>query len=253
MSGPEIFDLSGKRALVTGSSRGIGLAIARGMAEAGATIVLNGRNRVKLAEVTAKFEVAPDLLVFDVTDADAVKSEIDRFEDEIGPIDILVNNAGMQHRAPLEDFPVDKFDELMRTNINSVFYVGKTVANRMIGRRHGRIINICSVMSTLARPSIAPYTASKGAVANLTKGMAVDWAQHGINVNGIAPGYFKTELNEALVDDADFSVWLAKRTPIGRWAEVEELVGTAIFLASDASSFVTGQIIYVDGGITARV
>ncbi len=254
MAALEMFDLTGKRALVTGSSRGIGLALAKGLSEAGAMIVLNGRDRTKLEQVASEFSgPAPAILDFDVTDPEASRAAIDRFEQEAGPIDILVNNAGMQHRAPLEDFPVDQFDRLMRTNINAAFYVGQAVARHMIARQKGRIINICSVMSALARPSIAPYTASKGAIANLTKGMAIDWAKHGINVNGIAPGYFKTELNAALVADEDFSAWLERRTPLGRWAEVEELVGAAVFLSSAASSFVTGQVIYVDGGITASV
>lgn len=254
MSSQNMFDLTGKRALVTGSSRGIGLALAKGLADAGAEIVLNGRNRAQLEKAAAGFSrTKPAVLDFDVTDAEGAKSAIDRFEAETGPIDILVNNAGMQHRAPLEDFPVDQFDRLMRTNLNSAFYVGQAAARHMIGRKHGRIINICSVMSSLARETIAPYTASKGAIANLTKGMAVDWAKHGINVNGIAPGFFKTELNEALVANPEFSSWLEKRTPMGRWAEVEELVGASVFLASGASSFVTGQIIYVDGGMTASV
>lgn len=254
MTPTNIFDLSGKRALVTGSSRGIGLAIAKGLASAGAHLVLNGRNKSQLQAVVAGFDgLSPDILEFDVTDASAAQSAIDDFEASTGPIDILVNNAGMQHRAPLEEFPVDKFDQLMRTNLNAAFYVGQATAKHMIERGSGRIINICSVMSALARPSIAPYTASKGAIANLTKGMAIDWAKQGINVNGIAPGYFRTELNQALVDDPEFTTWLEKRTPMGRWAEVDELVGAAVFLASPASSFVTGQIIYVDGGITASV
>lgn len=251
-----MFNLSGKRALITGSSRGIGLGLAHGLSGAGAQVILNGRDSTTLDKVASDLRdlgQQPHVLSFDVTDAGTTRAAIDRFESETGPIDILINNAGTQHRAPLEDFPAEKFDEIMRTNVNSAFYVGQAVARHMIGRGRGKIINICSVMSMLARPTIAPYTTSKGAIANLTKGMAVDWAQHGLNVNGIAPGYFKTELNAALVADPEFSAWLERRTPMKRWAEVSELVGAAIFLASEASSFVNGQIIYVDGGITASV
>jgi gluconate 5-dehydrogenase len=247
-----LFSLTGRRALVTGSSQGIGLALAKGLAEAGAEVVLNGRDAGKLA-IAAKAIPGALTLPFDATDHAAVRAAVDHFESETGPIDILVNNAGMQHRAPLEDFPPEAFDMLMRTNVTSVFNVGQAVARHMIARGRGRIINIASVQSALARPSIAPYTATKGAVANLTKGMATDWARHGLNCNAIAPGYFDTPLNAALVADPAFSAWLEKRTPAGRWGRTEELVGACIFLASDASSFVNGQTIYVDGGITASL
>ncbi len=247
-----LFDITGRRALITGSSQGIGLALARGLADAGADVVLNGRDPAKLAAAAAAIPGAATL-AFDATDHAAVRSAVDAFEVGTGPIDILVNNAGMQHRAPLEDFPPEAFDLLMRTNVSSVFNVGQAVARHMIARGHGRIINIASVQSALARPSIAPYTATKGAVANLTKGMATDWARHGLNCNAIAPGYFDTPLNSALVADPAFSAWLEKRTPAGRWGRTEELVGACIFLASDAASFVNGQVIYVDGGITASL
>lgn len=251
----ELFDLTGRTALVTGSSLGIGFALARGLAQAGARIVLNARDAGRLAEAAQVLRgegFAVDTLVFDVTDAAAVKASVDGYEQE-RPIDILINNAGMQHRGPLEDFEVDAFDRLMRTNVNSAFYVGQAVGRHMIARGAGRIINIASVQTALARPGIAPYTASKGAIANLTKGMATDWAKHGLNCNAIAPGYFDTPLNAALVADADFSAWLEKRTPAGRWGKVEELVGAAVFLSSKASSFVNGQTIFVDGGITASL
>ncbi|MGR3312632.1 SDR family oxidoreductase [Roseovarius indicus] len=252
----QLFDLTGRTALVTGSSMGIGFALARGLAQAGARLVLNARNadRLKEAAENLRAEGAEvDTLPFDVTDAAAAREAIDRYESETGPIDILVNNAGMQHRTPLEDFPPEDFDRLMRTNVNSVFYVGQAAARHMIARQSGRIINIASVQSQLARPGIAPYTASKGAVTNLTKGMATDWAKHGLNCNAIAPGYFDTPLNAALVADPDFTTWLEKRTPAGRWGEVEELVGACIFLASDAASFVNGHTLFVDGGITASL
>lgn len=252
----KIFDISGRLALITGSSKGIGLAIARGLLEAGAAVILNGRNREQLEEARAalaasggKVHVCP----FDVTDFQAVEAAIAEIEAGIGPIDILFNNAGIQHRAPLEDFPLEAWERLKATNLDSVFFVGKAVARRMIPRGRGKIINVASVQSELARPGIAPYTATKGAVKMLTKGMAADWARHGLQVNAIGPGYFKTELNAALVADPAFTAWLEKRTPAGRWATVDELIGAAIFLASDASSFVNGHVLYVDGGITASL
>ena len=251
-----MFNLSGKRALITGSSQGIGFALARGLAAAGAEIVLNGRDQAKLDAATQKLTTDGATiysLAFDATDHDAVRVAVDNFETKIGSIDILINNAGMQHRTELHNFPADAFERLLQTNIASVFHVGQAVARHMIERRCGKIINIASVQTALARPGIAPYTATKGAVGNLTKGMATDWAQYGINCNAIAPGYFDTPLNAALVADTDFSAWLAKRTPAGRWGEVEELVGAAVFLASAASTFVNGHILYVDGGITASL
>jgi len=251
-----LFDLSGKRALVTGSSQGIGLSLARGLLQAGAEVVLNGRDAGKLEAVRGGLaEIGPAIhgLPFDVTDHQAVRVAVDRFETGSGPIDILVNNAGMQFRTPLEDFPADAFERLLQTNLASVFHVGQACARHMIGRGRGKIINIASVQTALARPGIAPYTATKGGVGNLTKGMATDWARHGLQCNAIAPGYFETPLNAALVADPAFSAWLEKRTPAGRWGQVEELVGACIFLASAASNFVNGHILYVDGGITASL
>jgi len=248
-----LFDLKGRRALVTGSSQGIGLALAKGLAAAGAEVILNGRDEQKLARTAEGFEGGARILAFDATDHRAARQAVDAFEEETGAIDILVNNAGMQFRAPLEEFPADAFEQLLRTNISSIFNVGQAVARHMIKRGAGKIINIASVQTALARPSIAPYTATKGAVGNLTKGMATDWARFGLQCNAIAPGYFDTPLNAALVADADFSAWLEKRTPAGRWGRVEELIGACIFLASDASSFVNGHVLYVDGGITASL
>jgi gluconate 5-dehydrogenase len=250
--GLQLFDLTGRRALITGSSQGIGLALAHGLAGAGAEVVLNGRDTVKLAAAAEGLPGAR-VLAFDATDHDAVRAAVDGFEATVGPIDILVNNAGMQHRTPLEDFPAEAFERLLQTNIATVFHVGQAVARHMIGRGRGKIINIASVQTALARPGIAPYTATKGAVGNLTKGMATDWAKHGLNCNALAPGYFDTPLNAALVADPAFTAWLEKRTPAGRWGRVEELVGACIFLASEASSFVNGHILYVDGGITASL
>jgi gluconate 5-dehydrogenase len=248
------FDLTGRRALITGSSQGIGMAIARGLASAGAEIVINGRDEARLeaaARVLNENGARIHAAAFDVTDEDAVNAAVDRIEKNVGPIDVLFNNAGMQFRTPLEHYPADRWRELMRVNVDSVFLVSRAVARHMISRRRGKIINICSVQSELGRPNIAPYTATKGAVKMLTKGMCADWAKHGLQINAIGPGYFKTELNQALVDNAEFSSWLEKRTPAGRWGDVEELTGAAIFLASDACSFINGHILYVDGGITS--
>ncbi len=256
MKALNLFDLTGRRALVTGSGQGIGFELARGLAQAGAEVILNDIDTQRLASAAEKLGaegITVHELGFDVTDPEKVTASIDAFEADTGAIDILVNNAGMQFRAPLEEFPTDRFDFMMRLNINSVFYVGQAVARHMIGRKAGKIVNICSVQTALARPSIAPYTASKGAVANLTKGMATDWAKHGLQANGLAPGYFKTELTSALVADEEFTAWLSTRTPAGRWGDVSELVGACIFLSSDASSFVNGHILYVDGGITSSV
>lgn len=252
----QLFDLTDRIALITGSTQGIGLALAEGLAAHGATVVINGRDPNRLARTMEGLQdrgVPVRGSIFDVTDRRQIDNGIEGIENHIGPIDILINNAGMQHRAPLEDFPADKWDELIRTNLTSVFHVSQAVARRMIPRGRGKIVNIGSVQSELARPSIAPYTATKGAIRNLTRGMCADWAKHGLQVNGIGPGYFRTPLNQALVDSPEFSSWLEKRTPAGRWGNVEELVGAAVFLAGDASSFVNGQMLYVDGGITATV
>ena len=251
-----LFDLSGKRALITGSSLGIGRALAEGLAEYGASVVMNARDVDRLegsAATLRKKGYEVNTQAFDVTDGAAVAAGVVQIEDNIGPIDILVNNAGMQFRAPLEDFPEDKWDLLLRTNITSAFLVGKAVAKHMIARKAGKIINNASVQAELARPGIAPYTATKGAIRNLTKGMATDWAQYGMQINAIAPGYFATPLNQALVDDPEFTEWLQKRTPAGRWGNVEELVGAAVFLAGSGSSFVNGHTLYVDGGMTASI
>jgi gluconate 5-dehydrogenase len=251
---PQLFDLTGKTALITGSSQGIGYTLAEGMAEAGATIILNGRDEAKLAKAAASLRESGATiheLAFDVTDHKACANAINKCEADNGAIDILINNAGMQHRTPLQDFDPVMFEKLMQTNISSVFNVGQAVAKHMIDRKAGKIINIASVQTAMARPGIAPYTASKGAVANLTKGMATDWAPYGLQVNAIAPGYFDTPLNAALVADETFSAWLEKRTPAGRWGQLPELVGASVFLSSAASSFVNGHVLYVDGGITA--
>ena len=251
-----LFNLDNRRALITGSTQGIGLSLAYGLASAGATIVLNGRDEARLIKAAEQMRAdgfTVEYAAFDVTDRASVIAGIDRIEREFGPIDILINNAGIQRRAPLEDFLPENWDAILTTNLSSVFYVSQAVAKHMIPRGKGKIINICSVQSQLGRPTIAPYTAAKGGVANLTKGMCADWAKYGIQANGLAPGYFATEMNKALVENEEFSTWLCKRTPANRWGKVEELHGAAIFLSSTASDFVNGQIIYIDGGITSCV
>jgi gluconate 5-dehydrogenase len=250
------FDLSGRLALVTGSSAGIGFGLARGLAQAGASIVLNGRNTTALAqaaEVLRAEGATVHTVAFDVSVGAAVAEGVAQIEREIGAIDILINNAGMQHRAPLEDFPEDKWHELMRTNVDSVFLVGQAVARHMIARGRGKIINICSINSELGRATIAPYVATKGAVKMLTKGMAIDWGPKGLQVNGIGPGYIKTELNAALMANPEFTRWVTGHTPARRWGDIADVAGAAVFLASDAANFVNGHILYVDGGITATL
>ena len=249
------FQLTGRKALVTGSSGGIGLALARALGQAGAHVVLNGRRRDKLEQTAALLraeQLSVSTSAFDVTAAQGVRDAIADIEAH-GPIDILVNNAGMQIRGPLDQFADGDWHTLMKTNLDSVYFVSKAVAQGMITRRQGKIINICSVQSELGRPGIAPYTASKGAIKMLTKGMAIDWGPHGLNVNGLGPGYFKTELTEKLVTDPAFTAWLVGRTPSRRWGEVEELGGAAVFLASEASRFMNGHVLYVDGGVTASL
>jgi gluconate 5-dehydrogenase len=256
MINAQTFRLDGQLALVTGSSSGIGLALARGLAQAGAAVVLNGRNAAKLAQA-ATLLASEGLQVhsraFDVTQRGEVDAGVAAVESEIGAINILVNNAGITRRAAFHELAPADWHAVMRTNVDSIFHVGQAVAKHMVARGRGRIINTCSVMSELGRPGTSVYTASKGAVKMLTKAMAIDLGPLGINVNGIGPGYFKTELTEALVNDPVFSEWLIKRTPSRRWGNVEDLAGAAVFLASDASRFVNGHILYVDGGVTASL
>jgi gluconate 5-dehydrogenase len=252
----KLFDLTGRRALVTGSSQGIGLALARGVGQAGAGVVLNGRDRAKLEKAASGLRaegVSVDIAAFDVTDSAAVEAGVARIEGELGPIDILFNNAGVNLRGALDQMPDETWHTVIATNLHSAFYCARAVAKGMIARGRGKIINTCSVMSMLGRPTTGPYTASKGAIGMLTKAMCADWARHGIQCNGIAPGYFSTELTAPLRANAEFNDWLCKRTPAGRWGELPELVGAAVFLASDASSYVNGHLLYVDGGLTSVV
>jgi gluconate 5-dehydrogenase len=251
-----LFDLTGRTALITGAGQGIGLAIAEGLAAAGAAVVLNGRRPDKLDEAAARLRQTGATVataVFDVTDQPAVQAAVDALEAGGTAIDILVNNAGIQRRRRLDELAADDWRAVMRTNVDAVFYVGQAVARHMIARGRGKVINIASVQSELARPTIAAYTASKGAVKNLTKGMCADWAPLGLQVNAIAPGYFATPLNRDLHEDPAFDTWLRQRTPAARWGRLEDLHGVAVFLASSASDFVNGQTLYVDGGMTAVV
>jgi gluconate 5-dehydrogenase len=252
-----LFDLSGRRALVTGSSKGIGEALATGLAEAGAEVVLNGRDPVALERARERLEARTGTeahtAAFDVTDAAAVRTGVGELQERVGPLDILVNNTGVQHREPLLDVSAEDFGRVVNTNLTSAFLVGREVAAGMVERGYGKIVNVCSVQTWLARPGIAAYAASKGGLAMLTRGMCAEWAASGITVNGLAPGYVVTELTRALVEDPAFDAWIKGRTPAGRWARVEDLVGTLVWLAAPASDFVNGQVIAVDGGLTAVV
>lgn len=251
------FDLTGKIALVTGSSQGIGRALAEGLAGAGASVIVHGRDAAKAAraadEIASASGVPAHSRTFDVTDAAAVDAGIAAIEEELGTPDIVVNSAGVQRRAPIAEFTDADWDDLLRTNLSSVFYLSRRVARGMVARGSGKLIQIGSVQSQLARPSIAPYSATKGAIVMFTKGLCADLAGSGVQANAIAPGYFATELTRALVDDEQFSAWVRQRTPAARWGDVRDLVGAAVFLASSASDFVNGQTLFVDGGMTAVV
>jgi len=251
-----LFDLTGKVALITGSYQGLGLAIARGLGEAGATLVLNGRNDAKLQQAISLlsgegFKVTGSC--FDVSNAAQIQERVSTIERQVGQIDILVNNAGIQRRSPLEEFAEGVWREVLETNLTGVFLITKQIVQGMIARRSGKIINICSLMCEMGRPTVGAYTAAKGGVKMLTKAMAVEWGKHNIQVNGIGPGYFATEMNRPLKENPQFDSWIRSRTPAGRWGDPDELIGVAVFLASRASSFVNGQIIYVDGGILAAL
>ena len=248
------FDLSGKTALITGSGSGLGFAMARGLAEAGARIVLNGRDLAKLEASAATLRASGlkiETASFDVADSASVDAGVRELVARVDAIDILVNNAGVQHRGPIEEFSDADWRRLMATNLDAPFFLARAVIPAMKARRAGKIINIGSLMSSLARPTTVPYQTSKGGIAMLTRGLAVELAPFNIQVNAIAPGFFRTEMNAALTGNPEFSAWVEKRTPAGRWAAPQELAGAAVFLASSASAFVTGQILYVDGGFTA--
>jgi gluconate 5-dehydrogenase len=251
-----LFDLTGRVALVTGAYRGLGFAIARGLAHAGATVILNGRKPdelAKAAKVLTDAKLNADVAAFDITDRAAIGAGVEAAIARHGSIDILVNNAGIQRRGPLIDFPQKEWDEVIATNLTAPFVVSQAVLPGMIARKRGKIIHIASLMSELARPTVVPYTAAKGGVRQLTRGMAVELAPMGIQVNAIAPGYFATEMNRALIDNAEFNAWVCKRTPAGRWGQPDELAGLAVFLASGASDYMTGQMLVMDGGMSVAL
>lgn len=251
-----LFDLKGKIALITGSSQGLGNAMAKGLGLAGASVILNGRDKIKLEKAVNEMKkegINAEGYSFDVKKRDEIDKSISLIEKEIGSIDILVNNSGIQRRSLLVEMDESTWKDVIDTNLNSVFLVSQRVVKGMITKKAGKIINICSLMSEVGRATIAPYTASKGGLKVLTKTMCVEWAQYNIQVNGIGPGYFITEMNTALIEDTEFNNWVISRTPAGRWADPSELMGTTVFLASPASNFVNGQIIYVDGGILASI
>lgn len=255
MSAPNpLFDLTGRVALITGSSQGLGLAMARGLGAAGATVVLNGRSAEKI-RATAVALRAEGLQVaeaaFDVTDSAAVTAGVKQVEAQLGGIDILINNAGIHQRAPLTEMTDAQWRAVLDTNLTSAFFVARAAAPGMIARGAGKIINLCSVMSEVTRPTIANYAASKGGLKMLTRAMAVEWARHGIQANAIAPGYFVTDINRTLVANPEFNAWICKRTPAGRWGQPDELIGAAVFFASRASDYINGQILYIDGGLLA--
>jgi gluconate 5-dehydrogenase len=251
MSNP-LFDLTGKTALVTGSSRGLGRSMAQGLAEAGAALVLNGANAERLAQSAAELRQAGFKVTeacFDVTDETAVTDAFATFDRDGVAIDILINNAGIQLRKPMVELTTPEWQKVIDTNLTSAFVVGREAAKRMIARGSGKIINIGSLTSELARATVAPYTVAKGGIKMLTRAMAAEWAVHGIQANAIGPGYMITHMNQALIDNPTFDAWVKSRTPAKRWGLPEELIGTAVFLASAASNYVNGQIIYVDGGM----
>lgn len=248
--------LDGKVAVVTGSSRGLGRTLARGLCRAGAHVVINGRNGDAVAATVAELAeegFSVSAAAFDITDEAETHAAMQRVIEAYSRIDILVNNAGRQIRAPLEEFPLESWNEVININLTGTYLMGKAVAPHMISRGSGKIVNICSLQSELGRKTIAPYAASKGGVKMLTRAMAVEWAEHNIQVNGIAPGYFLTEMTQPLADDPKFNSWVQGRTPAGRWGNPEELVGPLLLLVSEASSFINGHVIFVDGGMSIAV
>lgn len=252
-----LFDLTGKVALITGAVHGLGMAMAKGLGNAGATIVVNNNSTEKLDEAVAEYKAAGLKAfgyVFDVTDEKSVIEAIIKIESEVGPIDILVNNAGIIKRTPIIDMEVIDFESVIKVDLIGPFIVSKNVAKGMIKRGGGKIINICSMMSELGRDSVSAYAAAKGGLKMLTKNMATEWAKYNIQTNGIGPGYFATSQTAPIrVDGHPFNDFIISRTPAGRWGDPDDLQGAAIFLSSKASDFVNGHIVYVDGGILATI
>ena len=253
MSNP-LFDLTGRTALVTGSSRGLGRAMAEGLANAGAKIIVNGTDAARVAKAVDEMRTAgmqAEGLVFDVTDEAAIVRAFADLDARGIAVDILVNNAGIQLRKPMVDLTTAEWQRVIDTNLTSAFVIGREAGRRMVARKHGKIINIGSLTSDLARATVAPYTVAKGGIKMLTKAMAAEWAEHGIQANAIGPGYMLTDMNQALIDNPAFDAWVKGRAPAKRWGLPEELAGVAVFLASPASNYINGQIIYVDGGFSA--
>ena len=251
-----LFSLQGRTALVTGSSRGLGRAIATGLAQAGASIIINGIDAPRCdaaAQEVSKQGFDARSLPFDVTDEASVVAAFGRLDAEGVVVDILVNNAGIQLRKPIIELAAAEWQRVIDTNLTSAFLVGREAAKRMLPRRYGKVINIGSLMSGLGRATVAPYTAAKGGIKLLTQAMAAEWAEKNIQANAIGPGYMLTDMNQALIDNPEFDAWVKGRTPARRWGKPEELVGATVFLASSASDYVNGQIIYVDGGMSAVI
>ncbi|HWK46946.1 MAG TPA: SDR family oxidoreductase [Stellaceae bacterium] len=249
-----LFDLAGRTALVTGSSRGLGRAMAEGLAEAGAAVVLNGADAGRLATAASEMRAAGHTVYearFDVTNEAEIVAAFAALDAQGTMVDILINNAGIQFRRPMVELDTADWRRVIETNLTSAFVIGREAAKRMIPRGYGKVINIGSLTSDAARATVAPYTVAKGGIKMLTRAMTAEWAAHGIQANAIGPGYMLTDMNQALVDDPAFNAWVVGRTPSRRWGKPGELVGTAVFLASAASDYVNGQIIYVDGGMLA--
>jgi len=253
----KLFDLTGKNALVTGGTHGIGMALATGLAEAGATIIVNDIFPEKLEEAKAEYArngIKVHTYVLNVTDEEAVEKTIPIIEEEVGPIDILINNAGIIMRVPILEMKAADYSRVLDIDLTGPFIMGKAVAKGMIARGHGKIINMCSMMSELGRNTVSAYASAKGGLKMLTRSMATEWARHNIQINGIGPGYIATSQTEAIrVDGHPFNDFIIHRTPAGRWGDPEDLAGTAVFLASKASDFVNGHVVYVDGGILATI
>ncbi len=252
----ELFSLEGRVALVTGASRGLGLAMARALAQAGAHVVLNGRRAETLSEAARSLSeegLAASTAPFDVTDEAAVRAAVDDIVERHGRLDVLVGNAGINYREALADYATEEWRRVIDTNLTASFVVAREAARPMVAQGRGRIVFTASIMSFVARPGIAAYVASKSALAGLTHALGVELGPSGVTCNAIAPGYFLTDFTTALKDNAEFDAMVRQRTPLGRWGEPEELAGAVVFLASDAAAYVNGHVLTVDGGMTAAL